>query len=444
MKVVLKVAILLIAHLTSIASAQERIPIPDDSEIQSATELVKQVFKEEFDAAKSTAQKFTLANRLFANGLKTEDPIQKFAIMSIAKSIYIDQKEYDYAISIIDELSRQFEGQDSNETVELLETAAGSTRGATGNLRLYFLLQKSIRSALRKNDIETAKRLGGRIEQVARRTGNRDLLKLAGEHAEQFETIDQQIKDFEAARTILENSPTDPEANTLVGSFLCFVNDDWERGLPHLKICSKAPLKQAAETELIPDATPLTVADNWWNLSESLEGYSKQIVKEHAVNWYLKEFKDYSGLTKSKVEKRLYEIIPREEVTAVMTPPRKFASIIADDNHEGSAGVQHVDHVYYLQSFVDHQMEGTRIQFRVAPDQGTSSGGEVSISFDKKEWTKIASLSPETNKAAQRYDTWHELTLSADERKTAREFWIKFVYKFGDRRFILESVRWVR
>ena len=138
---------------------------------------------------------------------------------------------------------------------------------------------------------------------------------------------------MKAARVTLEKTPDDPEANLVVGKYLCFVKGDWDKGLPMLALGKDEALKALAKQELEGAASSTEQAklgDGWWNLAEKQEGTAKKQIQARAGYWYQKALPGLSGLMKDKVEKRLAqvagELSPEADSTASrLRPPAAIA-----------------------------------------------------------------------------------------------------------------------
>ncbi len=105
----------------------------------------------------------------------------------------------------------------------------------------------------------------------------------------------------------LKSAPDDPAANLSVGSFACFYQRDWEKGLPMLAKSTDAKLKAAAVADLAAPTNAeqqFVVAGIWWDLAKSVNGLGKTHVLERAGNWYSQAAPNLSGLNKALAEKR--------------------------------------------------------------------------------------------------------------------------------------------
>ena len=103
-------------------------------------------------------------------------------------------------------------------------------------------------------------------------------------------------EDVKAAKVTLEKTPDDPEANLVVGKYLCFVKGDWDKGVPMLALGKDEALKALAKLELEGAASSKEQAklgDGWWNLAEKQEGTAKKQIQARAGHWYQRLCRDF-------------------------------------------------------------------------------------------------------------------------------------------------------
>jgi hypothetical protein len=98
----------------------------------------------------------------------------------------------------------------------------------------------------------------------------------------------------------LETSATDPEANRLVGSFLCFFKKDWEKGIPMLTLGDDEALKKVARLES-ESKDDVAIGDAWHKVKGG---------QDRALYWYKKALPDLSGIQKATIEKLVAELEP--------------------------------------------------------------------------------------------------------------------------------------
>jgi hypothetical protein len=93
---------------------------------------------------------------------------------------------------------------------------------------------------------------------------------------------------------------------------LCFAKHDWETGVNHLLKGSDEKLKEAAEKDIKAAGgsgnDKLASADLWYDLAGKLDAGAKPALQLRAMYWYSEIVESQTGLTKTKIEKRIEEI----------------------------------------------------------------------------------------------------------------------------------------
>lgn len=150
----------------------------------------------------------------------------------------------------------------------LFDLSEDAVRENLYDLSLKLLDQSS---KVAPKDAAFASRVSGRMTEV------RDIQK---EHS----------KAKAALKTVMD-SPEDPEANLLVGKFLCFHKGEWELGVVNLVKGSDKELKAAAEKELAANDAKgqIEAGHAWWTLGEK-KSPDQAALRTHALAWYEKSW----------------------------------------------------------------------------------------------------------------------------------------------------------
>ena len=157
---------------------------------------------------------------------------------------------------------------------------------------------------------ETALRLCESARSSAQRA---KLFPLAKELTARIEeTKHQQLlsEDYRKALSVLENKPTDPEANLAAGRHLCFVGQlgPWH---PDARLGSDAALKAAAIKDLRGANSAdeqAAIGDAWWDLAETKLGEERDTLRRRAGFWYRQAFGNLEGLARLKVQQRIDQL----------------------------------------------------------------------------------------------------------------------------------------
>jgi len=307
-----KSVLVLVALLTLAASPQdpEKAPAPSAAEQGEAEKMVKDVFKAEY-AKRGQPERQAFAKQLLAQALQSKDDLKvQFVLLREARDIATQGGDAATALSAVDELARRFTVDAAGMRMNVLSQAAKAARTYEDYKTLVSLSFKLIDAAVIADDYELADKLAASALQYAKKAQDLSLTSRATARIKEIADLKSKSEKLRKARETLEVDPSDGSANLLVGQFLCSVKGDWEKGLPMLAKGTDQAYAPLAQRELSnPTDAPgqLAVGDGWWDLSEKEPSPGKERFKDHAGIWYAKAFEKLSGLSKTKVEKRLAE-----------------------------------------------------------------------------------------------------------------------------------------
>ena len=113
----------------------------------------------------------------------------------------------------------------------------------------------------------------------------------------------------------LDEKPDDPAAASTAGAWFCFLQDNWERGLPMLAKSAPPALKTLAQNDIAlcerdaegaqPGKAQLELGDAWWDFGVKGDKDEKRGGTARAAHWYSQALPSQTGLIKVKLEKRL-------------------------------------------------------------------------------------------------------------------------------------------
>lgn len=295
---------------TVASTAFAQAPVPDESAQNKALKLVAEVYKADYDRAKTPAQRQALAERMLADVPAATDPANRFALLRVARDVAAEAGAAGLAMRAIDQLAAGYPIDAMDMKLATLKALARTSTEAGQQRSLAEVGLKVVEDAFREDDFEVAA-VAGRIAVTAARRGrDAELVSRIVARNREIETIQRNYRRVKAARAILDQKPTDPEANLTVGRYLCFVKGDWQRGVPMLALGSEKPLADVAVRELEGASTAAEQAamgDAWWELADEEDGATETALRERARTWYAKALPQLTGLVRAKVEKRLQE-----------------------------------------------------------------------------------------------------------------------------------------
>jgi len=302
---------ILILFISATLVAAEKPPVPSGAELNEALALVKEVYGDEYAAAKTATQKSAFAKKLLLKAGESTDPTGRFALLQVAKDAAIKAGDGQAAFKAIDEMDRAFEINAVKMKASVLHAFSKKARSAVEHSSVAEQSLALIDDAIAGDDFGLATKLGEMALAEARKAKNAALLKTINAHRKEIDGLAESYEAVKTALITLETNATDPAANLLVGKYRCFVKGDWKNGIPMLALGSNTALKALAVKELgdVSSASEqVAFGDAWWNLAEKEKGITKTRLQERAAFWYQKALPGLSGLAKDKVEKRLGQV----------------------------------------------------------------------------------------------------------------------------------------
>ena len=289
------------------------LPVPDAAAQEQHSKLVRQTFKDKYDAAKTPSRQTALAEELFQKAQRTaDDPAEQYALLKEAGSLAVKAGNAELALQIIDEMDLTFAIDAYKLKVgALLATAKARTSSPPSQLFVDGILSLAD-EALAKDQFDTAEHLENLALIAVRRSKDAAWKK---QFAGQKKEIDKELKELqklhaetEDAEAGLQRNPVDADANATLGKYRCFVKGQWGKGVPMLALGSDSALKNIAEKELkgVRDVNAqAAVGNDWWQLAEREDERTRKSIREHAADWYRRALPGLTGTEKDSVEKKL-------------------------------------------------------------------------------------------------------------------------------------------
>ena len=309
---------------------KDKLPVPSETTQKEALRLVGEVYKADYDAAKTPEAKQALARKLLQAAAEAHQPANRYVLLDVARDVAAKAADVDVAFEAADAMAAAYQVDAFGLKLEALETAL---RAGSSPAQLKGVVEGALAllgQAAARDDFETTTRLGRMTLAAARRTRDLKLVNRVITRNREIERAAQAYRKVKIALATLEKSPGDPKANQTVGHYLCLVKGDWEKGLSMLALGSDEALKALAVQELqgVSDpAAQATLGDGWWDLAQTEQGAAKARLQQRARLWYAKALPNLTGLVKTKVQQRLEEAEP-----AAAKPAKKPAHYLAPEN----------------------------------------------------------------------------------------------------------------
>lgn len=321
---------IVVALSATVANAQaNRVPVPSREQQQASGKLLEEAYG--VSKAGTAGEKQKLVKRLMQEAVADPNLPKEdlYAVLTTVIGLSQSLRDLPMMNDAIERLVTTFDVDASAERnrhlVRYLENANVKTAAAlrpifdevTALARSVAAENRFLDAEMILNDVDAAlvkMKVPGSAKQPLT-----DLQKEITARKEKYEA-------FQAARSVLESNPDDPDANFIVGHWLVTEERSWMLALPHLaKSSNSKPWQAAAALELKPDAEPVKVGDVWWELAASEAEPAKRELLLHAGKWYQQALPTLTTLTKKLVEKRLGEIaaLPKPEAKATLSANKR-------------------------------------------------------------------------------------------------------------------------
>lgn len=285
----------------------KRKPVPAEADLAAALKLIQDLFKEDY-AKSALADKRALADKLSQQAQETkDDPAARFVLLRESRDLYAQSGNLPESLRAVDALTREFEVSGPALKAEVIEkTTPANAADAKAVVEAALPL---LDEAIAADDLDAAARITAAALAAARKSQSVPLVGQVQSRSKELDKLKASFEKVQAAREALKKNADDPEANLAVGKHLCFVKGDWDKGLPYLAKGSDEKIKSLAQKDLaIPTDTAkqLELADAWYDLAASQD--VKVPLQMRALRWYREAGPQVSGLSKTKVDKRLAEL----------------------------------------------------------------------------------------------------------------------------------------
>lgn len=319
-----RLVLLAVLTIASSSPAQDKSPIPSDEAQAKALELIKEVYGQKWDAAKTSAQKQALATKLLQKAGESTDDTNRYVLLEVARDVAAQAGNAELAFKAIEAMSSRYD-VDAYTLKGAALSQATKSASSTQSVAIVKLSSDLIDQAVAKDDFVAAKYLGGLALDAARKGRDGQLVKQAVARNKEVNEIAEAYSDIQDAVERLKIAPVDPEANLPVGKYYCFIKGNWDHGLPMLALGSDERLKELAVKELrgVSSAEEqVALGDGWWNLAQECDDPGREAVLRRAALWYTAaRYRLPSGLMRDKVAARLQDIDKPEESTPPQPKP---------------------------------------------------------------------------------------------------------------------------
>jgi hypothetical protein len=316
------------AQAGGVEGAASLAPPPPDQELAQAHELVEQLFQEEIRDAKSPAQWQVLGQRLIQAGLDTkDDSAGRFASLQKGAQYAARGGDLLTACRAIDALAKEY----AIDSWTLKRAAAELSSKAPRLPKQHEAQCGELAALVAASTAADRHAIASELSEILVRSASASrepaLIKAAQNLAADIKTIAAEHERITAALAREQAGEATADDLLAIGRFLCLFKGDWTAGLPTLASGTAGPVQQLAGTELTGPteaADQLELADQWWDLSQTLTGIEARRMRRRAAGWYERAAPRLTGISAAKAKKRIETAA--EEFEAYSIAPAVAAS----------------------------------------------------------------------------------------------------------------------
>ncbi|MGH7136561.1 MAG: hypothetical protein ACREHD_12535, partial [Pirellulales bacterium] len=202
---------------------ETRLPVPDDEAQKEARKEMQKKFASDMNAAKTPAQKRTLAQEMTQKAV-VDDKVGAYAYVLLKQAIDLAEAagEIELAWQTIDQLANTFAVEGVALRNQSLAEIGKSAKSPAQAWQLTDAACRLLTAALVAGDAATVKKAASQAQSFARRTKDSALQKEVNSRATDAGKLAADLEAVTAARETLKTSPDDPQANFTVGHYeLC-------------------------------------------------------------------------------------------------------------------------------------------------------------------------------------------------------------------------------
>ena len=307
----LKRYFLLILAAAAMAAAPDpsaKQPVPPSADIHRATALVNDTFKQELTAAKTAEQKKALVQQ-FLKAARDEKGANQYVLLMRAKDLAVSAGDLAGTDSALSELDQSFEVDIPAVRFEAYVGLADNIHTAAERRDLSQEVSAKLAADLSSEQLDLA-RADATLETRVARGGDPAVVEQAHADTQHVRDVESAYGQIKKSLAVLNNNPTDADANLKVGKFRCFVIGNWSAGLLNLSLGDDGALKSIAQAERAGVTTSdakAALADRWWDIASEMKAAEKTGAELHAADLYRSALADLAGLQKARAEKRIAE-----------------------------------------------------------------------------------------------------------------------------------------
>lgn len=310
----MRYAVMLFA-IASLAATEpdksERSPVPDSAALTKAEKTIKDIFKAEY-AKKKTADQVDLAGKLLKQAEETnDDPAARFVLLREARDIAAKASDAALASRAVDEMATRYDVPLLKAKLEMLELLDKSATTVAAANPVLEIAMSAAEGAVDANDYDSAGKFLKLAASAAAKVKVAASINAVSLRTKEIDRIKSEYEKIKPDLETLKIKTNDADAAERAGRFFCLLKGDWTVGLPLLAKCKDEKLAALAKQDSGNPETAkakVELADAWHDFAQTLDKDIQSETMLRAAHWYKDALSDLTGLTKTRVEKRVAEL----------------------------------------------------------------------------------------------------------------------------------------
>jgi hypothetical protein len=315
--------------------SNEPQPVPSAEAVKDTLAKIKEIYADQYAAAKLPEQRSALAGQLLTVARQTTgDPVSRYGLLQEVRNLAAEAGNLTTLRAALLALTVEFQVSESQTFVDGWNEFVKRPRDAAMYRTLYDEAGLLFDEAVTEARFDDAKRYGDFAAATAGRLKDQALTKSSNERNTALATRRKEWDAVKAANEKLATAPDDAESNLVVGRFLALTAADWRRAFPMLAKGNDEVWKALAEKSLAGAADPKAqslVGDAWYDAAQAAKAQQKSELLAGMTYWYGLAAPSLTGLDRSRIDKRLND-------AASLIPQRKIPSTTLSSGGDPSPG----------------------------------------------------------------------------------------------------------
>ena len=283
-----------------------RAPVPPAEAQRQAVTKIREIFAQEYAAAKTADEKRNLARSLIDEAGRSKDPVDRWSLFAEGMRTAAAAGDVGLTLEATDAIVAGYQVNPGVARLNALLALADKAPPQAAETVSQKLLELVTSNQVTESNHRSA--AVAEAMETARKSKNKQLITLATQAQAQLKREESAAKELERVNAKLRESPDDPDACLEAGVLLCFTQGDWDRGLPLLARGSDASLAALAraESRRVDEAPKIVaLADNWLAWAARQKGDKKAAATSRARVLLMAAVDKLEGLDRTGVQKRL-------------------------------------------------------------------------------------------------------------------------------------------